>query len=131
MSKQPKTPVVMSKKALLLPKMDFVVLDDATGEGLYVKELGGKALLEYKEKVLALKPGESDFSTLQSIELMADLVLRTACNANGTPYFTKEEVDLLADTSLTKLQALSLVAMEVSGIGNGQVSITELASNDS
>lgn len=131
MSKQPKTPVVMSKKALLLPKMDFVVLDDATGEGLYVKELGGKALLEYKEKVLALKPDESDFSTLQSIELMADLVLRTACNANGTPYFTKEEVDLLADTSLTKLQALSLVAMEVSGIGNGQVSITELASNDS
>lgn len=113
MSKRMKAPVVMDKSKLLLPKMEFVELDSTTGEGLFVRELGGKSLLEFREKV---KQIEGDPNELQSIELMTDLVLKTTCNEDGSPYFTEEEVEQLADTSLLKLQALANFAMEVSGI---------------
>ena len=123
-----KAPVVMSKAKLILPKMEFIELDSATGEGMYVRELGGKALLEYREKIK--DKNAEDLSTLQSIEMMADLVLRTSCNEDGSPYFSKEEVDQLADTSLVKLQALAFFAMEVSGISTPIHEATENLKND-
>lgn len=130
--KAKKTPVVLDKKQLLLPKMEFVELDSTTGAGLYVKELGGKALLAYREKVKQMQDeivdGEPNFS--QSIELMTELVLKTACNADGTPYFTREEVDLLADTSLVKLQALANFAMDVSGINAKTKEVAANLKND-
>lgn len=108
-----KSPVVMSKSKLLLPRMEFVELDSTTGEGLFVKELGGKTLLEYREKV---KSFENEPSELQSLEILTDLVLKTACNADGTPFFTEEEVQLFADASIANLQALAFFAMKMSGI---------------
>lgn len=109
-----KTPVVMNKARLLLPKMEFLVLDEATGEGLYVRELGGKSLLEYRELTRNI---EGEPTVLQAVELMVEMVLRTACNADGTHYFdSKDEVIQFAEASLARLQNIADLAMKLSGI---------------
>jgi len=67
------SPVVMSKAKFLLPKMEFFELDKATGEGVFIRELGGKSLLEFKELVekMQAEAGEGkETSLLQDIELM-------------------------------------------------------------
>lgn len=110
--------VVISKKELLLPRMEFLPLEE-NGAGFFVKELGGKALLEYKELVQqAEKESGGELTDLQSIEMMAELVYRTACNANGSPYFeSEEEVELFVNKSLRQLQIVADKAMELAGMG--------------
>ena len=118
-------PVVINKKELLLPKMEFLPLNEA-GQGFFVKELGGKSLLAYRELITEMekeakgndKEAEDvELSDAQGIELMTVLVHMTACNANGTPYFaSKEEADMFADKSLSQLQLAADKAMQVSGM---------------
>lgn len=115
------TPVVMNKKELLLPKMEFLPLD-ANGSGIFVRELGGKSLLKYHETIRQLEKEFGDEITDdQGIDLMIMLVQLTACNANGTPYFTsREEAELFAENSLVKLKLASDKAMELSGISGAK-----------
>jgi hypothetical protein len=113
------TPVVANKKELLTPKMEFLPLEE-NGAGFFVRELGGKSLLEYKEFIKQVEKESvgGELSTAQSLDLMVDLVYRTACNADGTSYFlSKEEADLFANISLSKLEKASDKAMEMSGMG--------------
>jgi len=113
--------VVINKKELLLPKMEFLPLNEA-GAGFFVKELGGKSLLGYKELIEKFEKSDGEeISDIHGIELMAELVLLTACNPDGTPYFvSKDEVDLFAEKSLNQLQLAADKAMEVSGMGATQ-----------
>lgn len=117
-------PVVISKKELLLPRMEFLPLGD---KGFYVRELGGRSLLAYKEIIRQVEKEvkqanpeaeEAEPSDLQSLDLMVELVYRTACNADGTPYFSsKDEADLFADASLSQLQLAADKAQEMAGMG--------------
>jgi hypothetical protein len=122
---------IISKKELLLPKMEFLALTE-DGQGFFVRELGGKSLLEYKELIQRMEKevdGE-ELSTAQGIDLMTDLVYRTACNANGTPYFvSREETDLFANISLARLEKASDKAMELSGMGANKNLKNELKSS--
>lgn len=115
-----KANVVISKKELLLPKMEFLPLDE-TGRGFYVRELGGKSLLDYRELIKRIEQenGEGNEPTeAQSIELMTVLVQMTACNADGSLYFeTKDEAELFADKSLVQLEMVATKAMELAGMG--------------
>jgi|SRR3990167_9714462 len=113
------TPVVISKKELLLPRMEFLPLD-GTGVGFYVRELGGKALLEYREliKQMESETVDGEISDIQGLELMTDLVYKTACNVDGSPYFvSKDEAELFANRSISQLQLVADKAMEMAGMG--------------
>jgi hypothetical protein len=113
------TPVVINKKQLLLPRMEFLPLDE-TGAGFYVRELGGKALLEYREliKLMEKDAVDGELNDVQGLELMTSLVYRTACNADYTPYFmSKEEADLFANNSVTQLMMVADKAQELAGMG--------------
>jgi hypothetical protein len=112
-----KSPVVISKQKLLLPKMEFFVLDEATGEGFYVRELGGKSLLGYREKIAGI---EGDPTVVQSLDMMIELVYLSASNADGTPFFvSRDEADLFAEASIGKVQSIADKAMELSGMSAG------------
>ena len=129
------TPVMISKKELLLPKMEFFPLGE-TGAGIYIRELGGKSLLKYHEAIRQLeKEFGNEISDSQGIDLLTMLVQLTACNADGTPYFTsKEEAELFAENSLVNLKLASDKARELSGIGEATNNIPNeltLSSTDS
>lgn len=121
MAKRNSMPVVMNKKELLLPKMEFLPLDES-GAGIYVRELGGKSLLKYNEEIKRLQKEIGDEITdEQAIDITIMLVQFTACNSDGTPYFVSlEEVELFAENSLVKLQMISEKAMELSGISGAK-----------
>jgi hypothetical protein len=106
--------VVISKKELLLPTMEFLPLNDA-GQGFFVRELGGKALLEFYELVKG--KDLASLSNVENIEIMTVLVHMTACNADGSPYFaSKEETEQFANTSFAQLQLAAEKAEEMSGM---------------
>ena len=113
------SPVVIDKAKFLLPKMEFFPLNEATGEGIYIKEIGGKSLLECKELIekMEAEAGEgAEISTSQGIELMVFFVLRSACYQDGTPFFTEEDVALLAEKSPALLQDMADKAMTLAGM---------------
>jgi len=120
-------PVVINKEKFLLPKMEFFPLDKATGEGVYIKEIGGKSLLECKELIekMSAEAGEgADLSTSQGIELMVFFVLKSACYQDGSPFFTEEDVALLAEKSPVLLQDMADKAMLLAGMN--PVAVTEV-----
>lgn len=122
MAKGKSTNLVISKKELLTPKMEFLPLDES-GAGFFVRELGGKSLLEYKEIIQQIEKEANgkELDTLQSLDLMVELVYRTACNSDGTPYFSsKEEADLFANISMSRLEKASDKAMEMAGMGDNK-----------
>src|SRR6266550_1546809 len=89
------TPTIIKKQELLLPRMEFLPLNEK-GQGFYVKELGGKSLVEFYELVKGQTGKE--LTTSENIDIMANLVFLTACNADGTPYFASiAEVELFAN----------------------------------
>lgn len=112
-----KQPVVISKQELLKPRMEFLPLNDE-GQGFFVRELGGKALLEYRELIAKVQEeaGDGEISTAQSIELMVALVQMTACNEDGSPYFTPEEAEQFAGISIASLELAADKAMEMAGM---------------
>lgn len=122
-------PVIISKQELLLPRMEFLPLD-GTGAGFFVRELGGKSLLAYRELIKQMEKEakaanpeaeEVELSDAQGMDLMIDLVHKTACNADGSLYFqSKEETELFADKSLVQLQLAADKAMEMAGMGATQ-----------
>jgi hypothetical protein len=111
-----KTPVMFDKAKFLLPKMEFFELDE-TGEGFYLCELGGKELLEYNELIKRLQAESGDsLSDIQGIEIMINLVVKTACDAKGHPVFSEEDVASLSRKSPALLLEIADRAMAISGI---------------
>ena len=113
------SPVVINKAKFLLPRMEFFPLDEATGEGVYIKELGGKSLLQFKEKIEQMEDisgKDAELSTSQGIELMTTMVLLSACDAEGHPFFTEDDVILLAEKSPALLQDMADKAMVLAGM---------------
>lgn len=87
------TPVVINKNKFLLPKMEWHEVDEATGEGFYVRDIGGQALLEFKE----LADQHKGKTLGESLELLAFLMARGACDAQGHLLFTDEDIPMLVD----------------------------------
>lgn len=85
------------------------------GGSVTVRELSGRSLLAYNERIK--KMGETtEIGETQSLDLMALLISLTVINDDGTLMFTEDEAKQLADGSLTTMLMLSQKAMEVSGI---------------
>lgn len=131
-----KTPVVINKNKFLLPKMEWFSVDDATGEGFYVRELSGQALLEVKELADKLQ-GQT---IGESLDLLALMVVRGACDKDGHPIFTDEDIPLLLDKALVLMnvsqKVMQLSNMTMSGEATNNLknappdfSFTELPTN--
>lgn len=122
MAKGKSQQVFIGKKELLLPKMEFLSLNDK-GQGFNIRELSAKSVLEYKELIAKIEAENSDkpLNDLQSFDLMATLVFMGACNADGTPYFADmDEATSFAGMSLTQLEMVADKVMQVSGLGATQ-----------
>ena len=99
-------------------KREKVVLDEGI---VYVRELSGKALLEYNQKIEELKKVNPELTTSNSLELVALLVSKSVCDEGGNLLFSKEDVDALMDSSMSTLKLLSEKAMHVSGISQDKI----------
>lgn len=100
-------PVTFNKRAFLLPKMEV------TEHGFYVRDLGGFALLEFKEKVEKL--GDVELNASNGLELMALLVIRGTCDKSGHPVFTDDDIHLLIDKPMI-IYDLSQKILKLSGM---------------
>lgn len=94
---------------------------------VYVRELGGKSLLVYNEKIEDLQKINPEITPASSVELMALLVSLTACDENGRLLFTAEDVAVLSDNSINVLMTLSQAALRISGVPMN--AIEEVAAN--
>jgi hypothetical protein len=109
---------VVDRATFLLPKMEFFQLD-GTPEGFFFKELGGKALLEYKEFVEQLQnsAGENDtLQTSQALDLMAKFIVLSACNEQGNPIFDDGDLPALTEKNPALLLDMANFAMPLSGL---------------
>ncbi len=110
-------PVLFNKAAFLLPKMEPFWLDEEAGNGFYVKEIGGKAFLEFKEAVEAVQAsGVGELKESQAVDLMTLFVVLSACDAKGNPIFTKADVNLLSQKDPNILLEIVSKAMPLSGM---------------
>lgn len=108
-------PVLFDKAKFLLPKMEFFPLKDGTG--FYVCELGGKELLEYNELIHRMQKENGDNVTdAQGIEIMIELIVRSACDDKGNPVFSRDDVTNLSRKSPALLMEIADKAMEIQGI---------------
>jgi hypothetical protein len=83
---------------------------------VYIRELSGKGLLDYREKIEALQKINPEITPSSSIELMASLVAMTACDETGNLLFTEDDVKQLMEGSLADLLTLSKKALSLSGV---------------
>lgn len=96
------------------------------GGSVYVRELSGRSLLAYNERIKAMGEG-TELTELKSLDLMALLISLTVIDEDGSLMFTEDEAKLLADGSLLVMTTLAQKAMEVSGIS--PEAIDEVKSN--
>lgn len=111
------------KKAFLLPKMEVFWTDEAKGEGFFIRELGGDALLSFKEAIDDLKKDmgeDAELQPYQAFDLMAKFVVLAACDKNARPIFTEEDIPLLKEKNPNMLLDIANKAMPMSGM-NPQV----------
>jgi hypothetical protein len=108
---------VLNRESFLSSSTKLKKMGVELDEGIvYVRELSGKALLEYNEKIEELKQVNPELTTSNSMELIALLVSKSVCDEEGKLLFTVEDVDALMDNSLATLKLLAEKAMQVSGI---------------
>jgi hypothetical protein len=108
---------VLNRESFLSSSTKLKKMEVELDEGIvYVRELSGKALLEYNEKIEELKQVNPELTTSNSMELIALLVSKSVCDEEGKLLFTVEDVDALMDNSLATLKLLAEKAMQVSGI---------------
>lgn len=122
----PKKTKILSKGDFFAFKKELVEVPELDGS-VYVKELGGKSLLTYRERIEDLQKVSSELDEKNSLELMALLVSLTACDEEGDLIFSETDVKKLADTHIGVLLRLSTKALEVSGMGKAV--IDEVADN--
>lgn len=99
-------------------KREKVELEEGT---VYVRELSGRALLEYNEKIEELKKVNPELTTSNSLELIALLVSKSACDEKGNLLFNKDDVEALMNNSMSTLKTLAEKAMEVSGLSQSKI----------
>lgn len=115
-------PVLVNKASFLLPKMEFFQTGeqpDGTPEGLFFRELGGKALLEFKEFAEQIQKSTGEDSHLQqtqALDLMAKFVVLSACDANGNPIFDDGDLPALTGKEPNLLVDMGNFAMSLSGL---------------
>lgn len=121
----------MSDEVKILTKADFLAAVQMKREAVPVPELGGTVyisqlyaaqLLDYNEYIQQLKSeGMNEVTPSASLALMARLVSLAACDENGLPLFTENDVKELVKSHPGVLLALSTKAMELSGLSNDAV----------
>ncbi len=94
-------------------RKEMVELDEGV---VYVRELSGKAVLEYNEKIEELKKQNKELTTSNSLELLALLVSKSVCDEDGNLLFTEADVNSLMDTSMNTLKKLSEKVLQISGV---------------
>lgn len=123
-----KSPVVINKDKFLLPKMEWFELDEATGEGLFFKELGGEALLQFKEEIDELKKHagvDTELQPYQAVDLMAKFIVLSACDEKGHSIFTMDDLPMLKEKNPNLLVDMANKAMPLSGMS--PTSLSEVA----
>ncbi len=94
---------------------------------IYVHALTARQLLQYNEKIEALKKVNPELGTENSLELVALLIVYGASDKEGVPLFTVEDVDKLMDSSIDDLTKISMKVLELSGMKQGI--LDEVAAN--
>jgi hypothetical protein len=110
----------------ILSRADFIAATQMQREAVPVPELGGTVyicqlyaaqLLDYNELIQKLKKeGLQEITPSASLALMARLVSMAACDENGSPLFTEADAKELVKSHPSVLLALSVKAMELSGL---------------
>lgn len=98
-------------------RKEEVDLTEELGVKVWVRELSGTGLLEYKNFLESLGPAETVLTTEQSLHVMAKMVSLTACDEQGSLILTFDEAKTMIEGSLTVLRKLSAKANELSGFG--------------
>lgn len=109
-------------------KRELVELEELGGS-VWVRELSGKQLLEYNEKIQELQKGNPELTASNSLELISLMVSLAACDEDGNLLFSQDEVKQLMDNSFNVLVKLSTKAMELSGLGNAVKEVSEQLKN--
>jgi hypothetical protein len=91
------------------------------GGSVYIGELFTGQVVEFNERIRAMKDNGKDVSPATSIELMALLVSMTACDEHGEQLFTEADVMNLTKANVSTLMTLSVKAVEVSGMNNAAI----------
>jgi len=118
---------IMTKRTKMLTREDFLsvrkelVEVPELGGSVYVKELGGKSLLKYKERIEKLQEENPELDESNSLELMALLVSLTVCDKDGNLLFSESDVKKLAENHINVLIRLSTKALEMIGMSNTQI----------
>jgi hypothetical protein len=110
----------------ILSRADFIAATQMQREAVPVPELGGTVyicqlyaaqLLDYNKLIQKLKKeGMQEITPSTSLALMARLVSMAACDENGLPLFTEADAKELVKSHPSVLLALSVKAMELSGL---------------
>ena len=110
-----KTPVVIKRDKFVLPTVEWVELDGATGEGFYVKELAGDFILSFREDFERLeKTGEVQIA--DALDMMAKFIILSACDAHGNCLFTQEDFSFIRAKNMNLLVHICNIAMPLSGM---------------
>ncbi len=111
-----KAPVVISKSKFLLPKMEWMELDAETGEGFYLKSLGGDALLTFKSSFEDVEKAEGEVTLSKALDMMAHYIILSACNARGECLFTQDDFEFIRAKRVEQLVDICNIAMPLSGM---------------
>ena len=110
-----KAPVVINTAKWLPAKMEWVELDEATGEGFYVKEIAGDAILTFREDFERLEKA-GDVQITQALDMMAKYIILSACDAHGNLLFVPEDFSFIRAKRMELLVHICNVAMPLSGM---------------
>lgn len=116
-----KTHAVINRDKFLLPKMRWYELN-GSGEGLFFKELGGEAILEFKETVDELRKNGHELQPSQAIGLIAKFVSLSACDEKGHCIFTEDDIPMLKEKNGNLLADMANFAMPLSGMSVASLS---------
>jgi hypothetical protein len=121
---------VLGREALLSAsknlKKELVEVPELGGS-IYIRELSGKQLFQYNERIESLQKVTPELTPSSSLELVSLLVSLSACDEAGNLLFTEEDVKELSNNSFSVLMRLMKKALELSGIN--PKAIGEVADN--
>lgn len=110
-----KTPVVIKREKFLPPKMVWYELDDETGEGFYLKELAGDAILSFREDFERLEK-EQEVKLSDALDMMAKFIILSACDAPGNCLFNQDDFAFIRNKRMELLVDICNIAMPLSGM---------------